>query len=221
MTSSGENSPQGIDASLPRNIFGLEGAILADKKSPKKPTSPTRDNSAFGSSDNDSELCYNMISSALHQQQENVQATSSSLDQSDSISQDTHKQIAYGDILIHNVNISLQEHQKKLAMYKKRFGSKQESVLPGAKSAIDVNMIEAETGVLQPELQYMNNYEGQASRMKCFADITEDDSLFTSSDEEEELTGSGYYHCDAAQYEFNLHETTNELEDACDLEFLE
>ena len=105
-------------------------------------------------------------------------------------------------------------------MYKKRFSRKQDSLLAGAKPAIDVNMIEAETGVLQPELQYMNNYQGQASRMKCFADITEDDSLFTSeSEEEEELAGSGYYHCDAAQYEFYLHDTTNGLEDeACALE---
>lgn len=81
-------------------------------------------------------------------------------------------------------------------------------------------MIEAETGVLQPELQYMNNYQGQASRMKCFADITEDESLFTSeSEEEEEQSGSGYYHCDAAQYEFYLHDTTNGLEyEACDIQ---
>ena len=47
----------------------------------------------------------------------------------------------------------------------------------------DIDEIEAETGILQPELQYMNNYQGQASRMKCFADITEpeeENTLFSN-----------------------------------------
>jgi len=213
MPSSGENSPQGKNAFIQGNIFGQEGPIQADKKSPKKQRSPARDNSASGSSDNDSELCYSMISSSLMQQQEKVatqaQGTCSSFDQSDDLSQDAQKQISYSDLLIHNVNISLQEHQKKLAMYKKRFSRKPDTGLPGVKQVFDVKKIEAETGVLQPELQYMNFYQGQASRMKCFSDIADDNSLFTAEgEEEEECAGNSYYHCDASQYEFYLHDIT-------------
>lgn len=54
--------------------------------------------------------------------------------------------------------------------------------------------------------------------MKCFSDITDDNSLFASgSEEDEESAGDSYYHCDAAQYEFYLHDVTGEEEDeACD-----
>jgi len=224
MPSSGENSPQGKNAVLQGNIFAQEGLLQADKKSPKKQRSPARDNSASASSDNDSELCYSMISSSLMQQQEKAvveaQGTCSSFDQSDSLSQDAVKQISYSDLLIHNVNISLQEHQKKTAMYKKRFTRKQDTVLPGVKPVLDVKKIEVETGVLQPELQYMNNYQEQVSRMKCFSDITDDNSLFsTECEEEEECAENSYYHCDASQYEFYLHDITSDQEDeACDLE---
>ena len=70
MPCSGENSPQGKNAVLQGNIYDQEGLIQADKKSPKKHSSLTRDNSLGASSDNDSELCYSMISSSLMQQQE-------------------------------------------------------------------------------------------------------------------------------------------------------
>ena len=115
-----------------------------------------------------------MLSSSLMQQQEKVAApaqgscSSFDHDHSDCFSQDTQKQASYSELLIHNVNISLQEHQKKLAMYKKRFTRKPESVLPGVKQVFDVKKIEAETGILLPELQYMNFYQEQASRLKCF-----------------------------------------------------
>jgi hypothetical protein len=160
MPSSGENSPQGKNAVMQGNIYDQEGLTQADKKSPKQQRSPARDNSAGGSSDNDSELCYDMISSSLVQQQEKIAApTCSSFEEMDDLSQDAQKNIIYSDLLIHNVNISLQEHQKKLAMYKKRFSRKQDTVLPGVKQVYDVKKIEAETGVLQPELQYVNSYE--------------------------------------------------------------
>ena len=75
-------------------------------------------------------------------------------------------------------------------MYKKRFTRKSDDV--GTKSAPDLKEIEADCGILQPELQYMNNYFGQVSRMKCFSDITEpedkENSLFSSDlDDEEEF----------------------------------
>ena len=77
-------------------------------------------------------------------------------------------------------------------MYKKRFGN---AVVQ------DLDTLEAQTGVYQPELQYMNNYQSKAPRMSCFADITEsknsENSLFSfDSDEEEEECV--YHHCDAA-----------------------
>jgi len=102
-------------------------------------------------------------------------------------------------------------------MYKKRFTRKQDTPITGVKPVLDVKKLEVETGVLQPELQYMNFYQEQVSRMKCFSDITDDNSLFTNeSEEEEECTENSYYHCDASQYEFYLHDMTNEQEDeAC------
>ena len=92
----------------------------------------------------------------------------------------------------------------------------------GSKSISEVDGIEAETGILQPELQYMNNYEGQASRMSCFCDITEteDNSIFSSDlEDREEFQANGYFHCDAAQYECYLHDLAEgPEEDTCNLE---
>lgn len=83
-----------------------------------------------------------------------------------------------------------------------------------------MKQIEAEAGVLQPELQYMNAYQDKVSRMKCFSDITDDNSLFSSGcEDEEESAGDSHYHCDAAQYEFYLHDGAGDEEDeACELE---
>lgn len=96
--------------------------------SSQKAESPERNNSARTPSDNDSDLCYSRISSSLERQQNEVaapvQPASSPFEQASICSAESYKKIAYGDLLIHNVNISLQEHQKKLAMYKKRFSRK-------------------------------------------------------------------------------------------------
>ena len=65
----------------------------------------------------------------------------------------------------------------------------------------------------------MNNYQARASRLRCFADITESDeeqnnSLFsTDIHEQEELETNGYFHCDAAQYEFYLHDLAHGIEE--------
>ena len=64
-------------------------------------------------------------------------------------------------------------------MYKKRFARKAED---GLKAVSDAQQIELDTGILQPQLQYMNNYEEKKPRMRCFADMTdmEENSLFSS-----------------------------------------
>ena len=51
--------------------------------------------------------------------------------------------------------------------------------------------------------------------MKCFADITdtEENSLFCNDfEDQEEYEANGYSHCDAAQYEFYLHDVAHERE---------
>ena len=63
--------------------------------------------------------------------------------------------IIYGDILVHNINVSVQEYQKKLKMYQKKISKKYSEC------------------VYQPEVQYQNIYNKTAKRMGCFKDITD------------------------------------------------
>lgn len=93
-------------------------------------------------------------------------------------------------------------------MFKKKFVRKLENVPIGGKLSTDLDNIEEQTGLFKPEIQYMNNYQGSVSRMKCFQGITEADSLLIGEEDEEEE--NGYQHCDANQYELYLHEIAQE-----------
>jgi len=94
-------------------------------------------------------------------------------------------------------------------MFKKKFVRKLENVPIGEKLSTDLEKIEEQTGLFKPEVQYMNNYQGAVSRMKCFQGITEADSLLIGEEDEEEEE-NGYQHCDANQYELYLHEIAQE-----------
>lgn len=120
--------------------------------------------------------------------------------------------ISYSEILVHNINISLQEHQKKISIYKKKFARKQEPAVYGVKQIQDMKKLEQESGVMQPDIQYMNNYSESTSRMKCFSNITGGDFLF----DEPETTTENYHHCDANQYEFFLDHITGESDERCE-----
>ena len=66
------------------------------------------------------------------------------------------KKIIYRDILVHCVHNSVQEYQKKMKMFQKKVTKKK---------YLDF--------VQQPEINYMNIYTKQCSRMDVFKNITD------------------------------------------------
>lgn len=82
----------------------------------------------------------------------------------------------YSEVLIHCINVSLQEHQKKLFVFQKKTNKK------------------SQYGIQSPELQYMNNYQSTTSRLNCFKTITDQ---FCDPEE-------CYHHGDAGDYESYL-----------------
>lgn len=83
----------------------------------------------------------------------------------------------YADILVHCLNVSVQEHVKKVALYEKKS--------------------DGSTQVGEPEYQYMNIYQKATKRLNVFSAIA-----LESSDSEDEDQHFG----DAASYEKFLHE---------------
>jgi hypothetical protein len=75
------------------------------------------------------------------------------------------KKAPYSEIVIHCINVSLQEQQKKLAMFQKRIDKK-----VGLKAKFE------SAGVNSPDFQYFNIYKGQHSRLGCFRAIKLEDS---------------------------------------------
>ena len=197
--------------------MNIQEAAKPKKCTPKKCKSPKSSSSSHAH--NDDHLCSDIISASLQEQTASSKASCpgsccSSFDEKLTVSSDQSLNlISYSEILIHNINVSLQEHQKKISIYKKKFARKQEPAVFGVKQAQDTTKkLEEETGVLQPEIQYMNNYSESASRMKCFTDITGGDFLL-----DEELDGDmneeSYNHCDANQYEYFLDQLTGEQDE--------
>ena len=92
----------------------------------------------------------------------------------------------YSEIVVHCINVSLQEQQKKLAMYLKRIEKK-----AGLKAKI-----ESSCGLYTPDFQYMNIYQNQKPRLSCFRNIKLEDT-YDEFDQENIL----YNHCDASSYE--------------------
>jgi hypothetical protein len=82
-------------------------------------------------------------------------------------------------LLVHNINVSLQEHHKKLFVYnKKTYKTKEKKLVDQLPS---------------PGLQYMNIYSKTVRRMNCFSSVTQN----TSVEEDPKL----YLHGNASSYE--------------------
>lgn len=62
--------------------------------------------------------------------------------------------IVYSHLLVHNINVSLQEHQKKLFVFNKK--------------AVKTKEKKVADHLPSPGLQYMNIYSKQAPRLSCF-----------------------------------------------------
>ena len=92
------------------------------------------------------------------------------------------REASYSEIVVHCINVSLQEQQKKLAMYHKKVERR------CVKSMIE------DVERLQPDFQYINIYQGK-SRLNCFSKIKLEESY--NYDPEDIL----FNHCDAATYE--------------------
>lgn len=76
-------------------------------------------------------------------------------------------------MLEHSINVSVQEHLKKIAVYQKHMAKTQ---------LRKVNLLEAEnSGVATPDLQYMNIYKSLSRRMACFKRITEESEQITDA----------------------------------------
>ena len=88
--------------------------------------------------------------------------------------------MAFSELLVHNINVSLQEHSVKLSVYQKKVTKKlgQMSLL-----------VSHNYGVPTPDLQYMNIYGAETTRLGCFRRMCLAEST--------EI-------CDAANYELQL-----------------
>lgn len=106
--------------------------------------------------------------------------------------------IIYLNTLVHCVHVSVQEYQKKMKMFQKKVYKKRLT-----------------NTVVQPEIQYMNIYQGPVKRLSCFSQITSDFDAQKNGDkgtaiqkaprkEADERAPSGYFHGDAQQYEKHL-----------------
>jgi hypothetical protein len=60
------------------------------------------------------------------------------------------KKVSYSEVVVHCINVSLQEQQKKLSMYHKKIEKKS-----GLKAKIE------DTQKFAPDFQYMNIYKNQ------------------------------------------------------------
>jgi hypothetical protein len=89
------------------------------------------------------------------------------------------KKAPYTEIVLHCINVSLQEQQKKLSMYQKKIEKK-----VGLKARIE------SSGCCSPDFQYMNIYKNSQQRLSCFRDIKLDDTQ--ELDEEKTLDASSY-----------------------------
>jgi len=81
--------------------------------------------------------------------------------------------------VIHCINVSLQEQQKKLAMYQKKVDKK-----VGLKAKVE------SSGCCSPDFQYMNIYKNQQQRLSCFANIELEE---TSEPDEEKVLDASLY----------------------------
>jgi hypothetical protein len=99
------------------------------------------------------------------------------------------KKAPYSEIVIHCINVSLQEQQKKLAMYQKKIDKK-----VGLKSKFE------SAGIHSPDFQYFNIYKGQHSRLGCFRAIKLEDG-----DQESERV------LDASAYESYIDQCSKKL----------
>jgi hypothetical protein len=91
------------------------------------------------------------------------------------------QKIIYKDILLHNLNVSFQEFQKKQKMFQKKVtkNTHKEMIWP-------------------PEMQYMNIYKKTANRLPIFEDVSKEfDETKTDEFTPDELTFFG----DATSYE--------------------
>jgi len=102
------------------------------------------------------------------------------------------KGINYSEVLVHNINVSLQEHQKKITVYNKKLLKKSDK-----KNGMDSQYSQMHLPL--PDLHYMNIYTN-ASRLSCFKSISLNSSLDCDDDE--------YLQHDASTYE-------NYLSDHC------
>lgn len=114
--------------------------------------------------------------------------------------------IIYLNTLVHCVHVSVQEYQKKMKMFQKKVYKKRLT-----------------NTVVQPEIQYMNIYQGPVKRLSCFSQITSDfDTQKNGCDkgaaiqkaprkEADERVPSGYFHGDAQQYEKHLDHVLKQL----------
>jgi hypothetical protein len=106
-------------------------------------------------------------------------------DASESVSgsQPVKSGMVYSELLVHNINVSLQEHQKKLFVYNKKTVKNKE------KKVVDQ--------LPSPGLQYMNIYSKQAPRLSCFSSVAKVEAI-------EEDDPKVYLHGNASAYESYL-----------------
>ena len=89
------------------------------------------------------------------------------------------KSVPYSDVVLHCINVSLQEQQKKLAMYQKKVDKK-----VGLKAKVE------SSGCCSPDFQYMNIYKNQKQRLSCFKNIQLEQT--SELDEEKVFDASAY-----------------------------
>ena len=69
------------------------------------------------------------------------------------------QRLAFSEMLVHNINVSLQEHSVKLSVYQKKV----------TKKVGQVSLLESHNyGVPTPDLDYMNIYQNDTKRLGCF-----------------------------------------------------
>uniref|UniRef100_A0A7S3CKJ3 C3H1-type domain-containing protein n=1 Tax=Strombidium rassoulzadegani TaxID=1082188 RepID=A0A7S3CKJ3_9SPIT len=106
--------------------------------------------------------------------------------------------LKYKEVLVHCLNVTIQEHQKKKKMYEKKVQKKKyEELIP------------------EPGIQYMNLYSNRVKRLSCFQRITNlesaDDEEEEYGSENEELAFNSYSHGDAKAYEAKLDRLIKQL----------
>ena len=102
--------------------------------------------------------------------------------------------VVYRDVLVHSINLSVQEYQKKLKMFQKKVTKKQQL-----------------EKVQQPEINYMNIYTQSVPRLSCFSSITSKYSASEGVLEYETYQEGGYFYGDATAYEHQLDKVLKQL----------